>query len=47
MTHYHMCYACESEWECYDVDCMGANILHCDLCDEDEEPIAVLPTDIR
>jgi hypothetical protein len=46
MIHYHICPECEAEWECYDIDCMGANILHCDLCD-DEEPIAAITNDPR
>lgn len=44
MIHYHVCYECESEWECYDVDCVGANMLLCELCDD---VIAVLPGGLR
>ena len=47
MIHYHVCSECESEWECYDIDCMGANILRCVLCDDDEEPIVGLTDDPR
>jgi hypothetical protein len=45
MVHYHVCSERESEWECYDIDCMGATTLRCALCDDDEEPIAALTND--
>lgn len=47
MIHDHMCCECESEWECYDMDCLGANVLRCDLCEDDEELPAAMPTDVR